>query len=78
MSLSSPPDAPRESFSSADLPLHTPFSREVILDIANLLSPAELRALGLRLMRCGAPVGWMGALLVVEANHMPDRGDRGE
>ena len=35
-----------------------------------LLSIDQLRAMGLALMRHGPPVGWMGALLLVEANRL--------
>jgi len=46
---------------------------DTVIDIARLLSACELRALGLRLMRSGAPFGWLGAILVVDSNRIPDR-----
>lgn len=45
------------------------------LSEARMVSADELRTLGMRLMRCGPPVGWMGALLVLESNRIVDGGD---
>jgi len=35
---------------------------------AGAASADEIRAIGLRLMRCGPPVGWLGALMVIDSN----------
>jgi hypothetical protein len=40
---------------------------------ARLLSADEMRALGMRLMRLGPPMGWMGALMVLESNRRSAR-----
>jgi hypothetical protein len=36
------------------------------LALSRQLSPDDLRAIAMQLMRCGPPVGWLGALLLVE------------
>jgi hypothetical protein len=40
------------------------------MGVERLASPSDLRAFGLRLMQRGAPVGWLGAMLVVLANRI--------
>jgi len=42
--------------------------------LSRAVSADQLRAIGLGLMRCGPPVGWLGALLVVESNRMSSAG----
>jgi hypothetical protein len=35
---------------------------------AGLISAEEMRTLGLKLMRYGRPMGWLGALLLIDGN----------